>query len=80
MLMLRLDAKSTTNQTYDQATMITVGRKFDLESASSPLFTGLVRGSRGDAAAGQHLERCQHLPHLERLQEFDCSPGHHGHF
>jgi len=39
MLVLTFNAKTSTNQTYDQATMITVGRKFDPERASFPLFT-----------------------------------------
>jgi hypothetical protein len=34
MVALTLDAKSAPGQAYDQATMIDIGRKFDLKSAS----------------------------------------------
>jgi len=44
-LMLRFDTESSVNQTYDQATMISIGRKFVLEPASPALFTSLIRGS-----------------------------------
>ena len=45
MLMLRLGAKSSTDQTYDEDEMSCIGREFDPKPASSALFTGLVRGS-----------------------------------
>ena len=79
---LTLDAKLLANQTYDEVTMMGVGREFNIERTSLLCSPGTTRGSREVASqCHKHRQQCQlpsDHPQSEQRQELDWSAGPHG--